>query len=223
MICSPRGETTIRTSSAKETRGNQKLRMQGCSHCSSLDATQTQRHTHERYYKLKISSLLLILSAAVVTTPFYAQQANSSMSARSEGYQVSEALSPDQQAVLEPLELMCTGLVKKDAKLIQDQLLPGGMATQIREGRPVQVHFDFFDARLQKLFETSHDRFEETLYHPSVQIDHDIAVIWAPYVFTVNSKMDHCGTNVFTMYRQNGRWLVSNVADNGRQDACPTN
>jgi hypothetical protein len=140
-----------------------------------------------------------------------------------EGHKTPEALTPEQQAVLKPLQLMCDGLVKKDASLIQDQLLPGGMSTQIRDGKPVQTHFDFFDARLRNLFTTPHDQFEETLYHPTVHIDHDVAVIWAPYVFTVNGKMDHCGTNVFTMYRQNGRWLISNVADNERQDNCPTN
>jgi hypothetical protein len=168
----------------------------------------------------KLSSFLFVLSAAVIASPVHARQADSSVQALIEG---RRALTPEQQAVLKPLQLMCDGLVKKDAKLIQDQLLPGGMATQIREGKPVQMHFDFFDTRLQHLFETSNDQFEETLYHPEVRIDHDIAVIWAPYIFTVNGKMDHCGTNVFTMYRQNGRWLASNVADNGRHEDCPTN
>ncbi len=172
---------------------------------------------------LKLSSFLFIFSAAVITMSVSAQQAHSSMPAQIKGTKAHGTLTPEQQAVLKPLQIMCDGLVKKDAGLIQDQLLPGGMATQIREGRPVQMQFDFFDTRLQQLFETSHDQFEETLYHPAVRIDHDIAVIWAPYVFTVNGKMDHCGTNVFTMYRQNGRWLVSNVADNGRRDDCPTN
>jgi hypothetical protein len=172
---------------------------------------------------LKLSSFLFILSAAVITMPVYAQQTNSSMPTQMEKPKTPEALTPEQQAVLKPLQLMCDGLVKKDARLIQDQLLPGGMATQIREGKPVQTHFDFFDARLQQLFASSHDQFEEYLYHPVVEMDHDIAVTWAPYVFTVNGKMDHCGTNVFTMYRQGGLWLVSNVADNGRHDDCPTN
>jgi len=169
---------------------------------------------------LKLSSFLFIFCAALVAMPVYEQQADS---AQIKGHKVPEALTPEeQQAALKPLQLMCDGLVKKDFKLIQDQLLPGGMATQIREGKPIQMTFDFFDTRLQQLFETSHDQFEETLYHPAVRIDHDIAVIWAPYVFTVNGKMDHCGTNVFTMYRESGRWLVSNVADNGRNDDCPT-
>jgi len=172
---------------------------------------------------LKLESLLIIFSAALTTVPVYPQQSDLSRPVQVEMHKEPKALSPEQQAALQPLQLMCEGLVKKDARLIQDQLLPGGMATQIREGNPVQMHFDFFDARLQQLFETSHDRFEETLYHPEVQIDHDIAVIWAPYLFTVNGKMDHCGTNVFTMYRRDGRWLVSNVADNERHEDCPSN
>jgi len=135
----------------------------------------------------------------------------------------ADSLTPEQQAALKPLQLMCDGLVRKDARLIQDQLLPGGMATQIRGGKPVQMHFDFFIARLQELFASSQNQFNETLYHPVIRIDHDIALIWAPYIFTVDGKMDHCGTNVFTMYKQKDRWLVSNVADTGRADLCPAN
>lgn len=160
---------------------------------------------------VKLHLILSLFGAALLAMPIYGQAAS------------SETLTPEQQDVLKPLRLMCDGLVKKDARLIQDQLLPGGMATQIRNGKPVQMHFDFFDARLKSLFEASDARFEETLYHPTVNIDHDVAVIWAPYVFTVNGKMDHCGTNIFTLYRKDGRWLVSNVADTGRQDSCPSN
>jgi hypothetical protein len=170
---------------------------------------------------LKLSSILFVFGTAVITMPVQSQHSDSSRQVQVEEYKASGALTPEQQAALKPLQLMCDGLTKKDAKLIQDQLLPGGMATQIRDGSPVQMHFDFFDTRLKQLFKTSHDRFDETLYRPEVHIDHDIAMIWAPYVFTVNGKMDHCGTNVFTMYRQNGRWLVSNVADNERHDDCP--
>jgi hypothetical protein len=162
---------------------------------------------------LKSSYFLLLLGAAVLAAPVYAQRIDGPIQA---------ALTPEQQAALRPLQLMCEGLAKKDAKLIQVQLLPGGMATQIREGKPVQEHFDFFEARLQQVFASTHSQFEEILYHPIVSIDHDIAVIWAPYVFTVDGKMDHCGTNVFTMYRQNDKWLVSNVADTGRRDVCPS-
>src|SRR5580698_6950643 len=72
---------------------------------------------HQRYDMLKLSSLLFIFSAAVFV-PVYAQQADSSMPAHSEGYKAPEALTPDQQAVLKPLQLMCDGLVKKDARLI---------------------------------------------------------------------------------------------------------
>jgi hypothetical protein len=171
---------------------------------------------------LRLSSLLILCGTAAVTLPVYAQQAEASMPEQILGHKAPEALSPDQQAALKPLQLMCDGLIKKDAKLIQDQLLPGGMATQIRDGKPAQVTFDFFETQLRQTLETSPDQFEEVLHHPVVRIDHDIAVVWAPYVFTVNGRMDHCGTNVFTMYRQSGRWLVSNVADNERSDHCPT-
>jgi hypothetical protein len=125
------------------------------------------------------------------------------------------AASPDEQAVLTTVQHALDALGKHDRDLFRRELLPGGMATLIRNGQPVQLHFDAFVERLGGT-----QKIEERIHDPLVKIDDDIAIVWAPYDFLLEGKEDHCGTDVFTLAKRDGRWLISNVADNSRRDCA---
>lgn len=60
----------------------------------------------------------------------------------------------------------------------------------------------------------------EHIYHPTVHIDHDLAVVWAPYKFTISGHVDHCGTDVITLGRLGGRWTIIGLSDNERKEHC---
>jgi hypothetical protein len=120
----------------------------------------------------------------------------------------------EEQAAMAPLQGIFDGIVKQDRELVRAQLFTGGMATLIREDKPIQLHWDAFVARLVW---NPGDKYEERIHDPVVHIDHDIAVIWTPYVFTINGKIDHCGTDVVNLIKHDGRWLISNIADNSRK------
>lgn len=105
-------------------------------------------------------------------------------------------------------------MTHRDAATIRAPLLPGGSMVLMRDGKPVQITFDDFAARVSRPGTT---HIEERIHHPLVRIDHDLAVVWAPFDFLVDGKIDHCGTDLFSLVRQNGRWLIASVADTGRK------
>ena len=127
------------------------------------------------------------------------------------------AQSPDQKAVLAPVQAMFDGMAKRDAAAIKEPLMPGGTMVLMRDGKPVQMTFDAFAERVGKPGTT---QIEERIHDPLVRIDNDLAVVWAPFDFLVNGKVDHCGTDLFNLIRQDGKWLIASVADTGRKD-CP--
>jgi hypothetical protein len=47
-------------------------------------------------------------------------------------------------------------------------------------------------------------------------VDDNVAVIWAPYVFYIDGKPHHCGTNVVNLVSVCGQWFISAVADTAR-------
>jgi hypothetical protein len=110
---------------------------------------------------------------------------------------------------------MFDGMSKRDAELIKKPLLPGGSMVLMREGKPVQMTFQEFAERVAKPGTT---HIEERIHDPLVRIDHDLAVVWAPFEFVEDGKVDHCGTDLFNLIRTDGKWLIASIADTGRKN-----
>jgi hypothetical protein len=127
------------------------------------------------------------------------------------------AATPEEQAVLAPVMAMFDGMAKRDAEAIRKPLLTGGKMVLMRDGKPTQMTFEAFADQIGKPGTTN---IEERIHDPLVRIDHDLAVVWAPFEFLVNGKVDHCGTDLFNLVRTDGKWLIASVADTGRKD-CP--
>jgi hypothetical protein len=127
-----------------------------------------------------------------------------------------QASTPEEQAIFKPVQKIMDGMAQRNHAMVKEQLFPGGMATLIREGKPLQLHFVAFVERLPT---TGATKLEERLYDPLVRVDDDIAVVWIPYRYFIDDKLDHCGTDLFSLIRRDARWLVSAIADNSRK-AC---
>jgi hypothetical protein len=126
------------------------------------------------------------------------------------------AVTPE-EAVLAPVKAMFDGMAKRDAVAIKEPLLPGGTMVLMRDGTPTQMTFEDFAARVGKPGKT---QIEERIHDPLVRIDNDLAVVWAPFDFLVDGKVDHCGTDLFNLVRKDGKWLIASVADTGRKDCA---
>jgi hypothetical protein len=125
------------------------------------------------------------------------------------------AVTPEEQAVLAPVKAMFDGMAKRDAAAIKEPLLSGGTMVLMRDGKPTQMTFEAFADRVGKPGTT---QIEERIHDPLVRIDNDLAVVWAPFEFLMDGKVDHCGTDLFNLVRKDGKWLIASVADTGRKD-----
>ena len=120
----------------------------------------------------------------------------------------------EEQAVLAPIYAMFDGMTKRDAAAIKAPTLPGGTMVLMRDGKPAQMTFEAFAERVGKPGAT---KIEERIHDPLVRIDNDLAVVWAPFDFLVDGKVDHCGTDLFNMVRVEGKWVIASVADTGKK------
>ena len=132
------------------------------------------------------------------------------------GIEPAQAASGDEQAVLAPVEALFRGMAKRDTGAIKAPLLPGGTMVLMRDGQPSQMTFEAFAERVGKPGAT---QIEERIHDPLIRIDHDLAVVWAPFEFLVDGKVDHCGTDLFSLIRRDGKWLIASIADTGSK-AC---
>jgi hypothetical protein len=125
--------------------------------------------------------------------------------------------SVEQQAVMAPITQMFDGMEKRDAAMIKKPLLNGGTMVLMRDGKPVQMTFENFADRVGKPGTT---HIQERIHDPLVRIDHDLAVVWAPFEFLVDGKVDHCGTDLFNLIHADGAWVIASIADTGRNDCA---
>ena len=63
--------------------------------------------------------------------------------------------------------------------------------------------------------------FTERISDPVIDIDDDIAMVWAPFVVRVGGKVTNCGVDHFDLVRENGTWKVMNLTFSSRTTGCP--
>jgi len=127
----------------------------------------------------------------------------------------SFAQTAAERDVLAPIQAMFDGMAQRDAAAIAAPTLPGGTMVLMRDGKASQMTFTEFATRVGKPGKT---KIEERIHDPLVRIDNDLAVVWAPFDFLVDGKVDHCGTDLFNMVRVDGTWKIGAVADTGTKN-----
>ena len=63
--------------------------------------------------------------------------------------------------------------------------------------------------------------FQESISDPAIEIDGDVAMLWAPFVVRVGGKVSNCGVDHFDLVRDNGNWKVMNLTFSSRTAGCP--
>jgi len=61
---------------------------------------------------------------------------------------------------------------------------------------------------------------QERITDPAVEIDGDIAMVWAPFVVRVGGKVSNCGFDHFDLVRDGGTWKVLNLTFSSRTTGC---
>jgi hypothetical protein len=125
------------------------------------------------------------------------------------------AATPEEDAVLATVKAMFEGMAARDSAAIKAVLLPGGTMVLMRDGKPTQMLAEAFADRAGRPG-TTHN--VERIHDPLVRVDNDLAVVWAPFEYLIDGKVDHCGTDLFNLVKKDGKWLIAGVADTGRKD-----
>jgi hypothetical protein len=129
---------------------------------------------------------------------------------------------PDVGAVMTPIHRLFDALAARDPAIVAEVTLPEGLATSVEtgpDGMPVRRHTKWADFAARLTGGT--ERLEERISDPAVEIDGDVAMVWAPYVFRIDGKLHHCGYDHFDLIRADGRWKILNITWSSRTRGCP--
>ena len=124
---------------------------------------------------------------------------------------------PDEHSVFVPINLLFDGMAKRDASAIEASAIPGATFVSMQYGTLKQMTFEQFAERVG----TGTTHIDEHIHDPLVRIDNDLAVVWTPFEFRIDGKLDHCGMDLFSLVHNDGKWLIGSLAATLRKD-CGT-
>jgi hypothetical protein len=127
---------------------------------------------------------------------------------------------PNAAAVMAPIQALFAAmsagdsaaalrLVYPDGRVTANGVLPSGSGLR-------QESFAQFAARMKP-----GEGFQESITDPAIEVDGDIAMVWAPFVVRVGGKVINCGYDHFDLVRENGAWKVMNITFSSRLTGCP--
>jgi hypothetical protein len=135
----------------------------------------------------------------------------------------AQALPPpssDEEAVLAPVNALLASFSAGDSVAMLRWVHPEGRvtATGTRSSRTGlrQQSWTEFAQRIKP-----DATFQESISDPAVEVDGDVAMVWAPFVIRVAGKVSNCGVDHFDLVRDNGAWKVMNLTFSSRTTGCP--
>ena len=121
----------------------------------------------------------------------------------------------DEAAILSTVNAFLACMKSKDRTTMASLVLSDGSATLIRPGKPVHLKLGEVPLRIPI---DSAVQMDEQIYNSTVHVDGELGVAWTPYVFYEDGKLNHIGTNIFSMWKPKDRgWIITGIADISRE------
>ena len=116
----------------------------------------------------------------------------------------------DERAVVDTVQAFFDAIGAGDAEAGARLTVPEGVFVSIRgeEGGPVLRHFSNAEwvAGLSADGPPMKEVFDG---EPTVFVDGDVAMVWAPYVFYRDGALSHTGVDVFNLLRTEDGWKIA--------------
>ena len=131
------------------------------------------------------------------------------------------APSFDEAGVLAPIDAMFNALEAGDGAALLRHVYPEGRVTAVgslpsgTSGLRLSS-FAEYAARMKP-----GGGFRERITNPAIEIDGDVALVWAPFTIDRGGTIVSCGYDHFDMVRQAGAWKIMNITFSTRTTGCP--
>jgi hypothetical protein len=123
--------------------------------------------------------------------------------------------------VMRPVRAIVAGVAAHDSAMLAAELRPDAditVSVERPDGSRAIRHLTA--AQFSGSIKPGPERLEPRLARPDIRIDGDIAMVWTPYLFFRDGKLDHCGANHFDLIREGGAWKIQNVTWSTRPAPC---
>jgi hypothetical protein len=164
----------------------------------------------------RLSAIVLLGSAAVTLAPALRTQTPAPRPGIA-----GNAEAQAERDVLATIDSFLLGLRTRDTALMARQMDSVSRFTLLRAGQAGARVMLLTPAQfMTAVTRSDQPALDEVVRNPVVQVDADLASVWAEYQVRIEGKVSHCGFDAFHLARLGGRWKILNVSDTFRREGC---
>ena len=127
----------------------------------------------------------------------------------------------NERAIVAVVTKFLDGIRTRDTALMRSTIVAG--ATLVPVGGPTGLGApSTIDAVIERIGKGTGPGNDERIEQPMVQIDDQLASLWAYFTLTRagETKIDGCGTNLFLLRKGPDGWKVFQIAATSRTEGC---
>lgn len=129
----------------------------------------------------------------------------------------------DNKDILVPINDLFKGMNTGDSALVHSAFVSQPTFVTVsknKDGIP-----ELRNTPLQKFLDavgTPHEvKWSEPIWEVKIQMDGNLAQVWAKYAFFVGKEFSHCGVDAFQLFKgTDGKWRIFHLADTRQKDGC---
>lgn len=128
----------------------------------------------------------------------------------------------EENQVKEVISSLFDGMRAKNQIQLEASFAPQAQMSTIETNlKGTEVKSNSVSDFVKRIIETPSDtQLDEQILDFHIQIDGNLASVWAPYKFYVNKKFNHCGVNSFQMVKMSMGWKIVYIIDTRRKEPC---
>ncbi|HEY0019508.1 MAG TPA: lysozyme inhibitor LprI family protein [Longimicrobium sp.] len=119
-------------------------------------------------------------------------------------------------AILQATDALFQAMQERDTVALRTLLHPRAQIVSVADGG---VGGRTVEEWIRGLSRTT-DVLRERMWDAHVEIDENLATLWAPYDFYLGERFSHCGTDAFQYVREGGAWRLIAVSFTRRTTGC---
>lgn len=128
----------------------------------------------------------------------------------------------EEVAVMEPINNLFNGMNKGDSALVHKAFRDDVTFATIgldKEGNPRFRRGDL-KSFLVAMGTPRKDVYSEPIWDVKIDIDGNMAQVWAKYAFYLNKDFHHCGVDAFQLFKDADGWKIFQLSDTRQTDGC---
>lgn len=124
--------------------------------------------------------------------------------------------------VMKPITQLFTGMNLGDSAMVHRSFAKQVTMSSIgqdKEGKLRVTHESSIDNFLKAVGTPRPEPLSEPIWDVKINIDGNLASVWASYALYVGKRFSHCGADAFHLVKEpNGEWKIFHLADSRRKD-----